>query len=69
MTLLEYYERLDRFDCWYMMSDDPRVFNRGLAEEAELRRIANQGGNYKLLWDAFRAAWNRGEPYPERPTE
>lgn len=69
MTLLEYYERLDRFDRWYMMSDDPRVFNRGFVEEAELRRIADQGKNYRLLWDAFQAAWKRGEPYPERPTE
>lgn len=40
MTLKEYKEKLNKHDWYYAMSDDPRIYDTGLAEENELKRLA-----------------------------
>ena len=40
MTLREYKKRLDKHDWYYVMSDDPRWYDAGLAEEKELIKLA-----------------------------
>lgn len=40
MTLREYKRRLNKHDWHYAMSDDSRWYDAGLAEENELKRLA-----------------------------
>jgi hypothetical protein len=41
-ALDNYLSKLEKHDAYYRMSDDPRTFNRGQAEDAELRRLYSQ---------------------------
>lgn len=40
--LATYLDKLKKHDAYYRMSDDPRTFNRGQAEDAELRQLYSQ---------------------------
>lgn len=70
MTLKEYKQKLDKHDWFYMMSDDPRWYDSGLAAETELEKLAEKD---KELREAFDAKKNElfGQPkthYHEQET-
>lgn len=62
-----FYDRLGRHDWTYMMSDDPKVYQRGSQNEQELLAISRMSPAHTELYDAYKAhAWGKG-PQPERP--
>jgi len=52
MKLKEYKERLNKHDWYYMMSEDPRWYDSGHAEENELRQLAETKPSFKKAFDA-----------------
>lgn len=70
MTDLEkYWNRLNAFDYLYPMSDDPNVFDRGWAEERELRHLAGTDERHKRLYDQFWSYWHGNGNPPPRPKD
>jgi hypothetical protein len=81
MTLAEFWDCLDRFDWFYEMSDDHRVWQNG---ERAVQRILTflayhreTTGNpqYEQLYNGFTGHYYSGKPWntpkqpkPERPT-
>lgn len=51
MTLESYKERLERHDWYYMMSDDPRVYDSGKQEEDNLKKLAEGRKTYKEAYE------------------
>ena len=66
---------LSRHDWYYDYSDDHSVWQKGRDASEQLRRIAENGQEYKDLRLAFRAYYFSGDafankekqPYPEKP--
>jgi hypothetical protein len=52
MNLKEYKIALNKHDWYYGMSDDPRVFNAGYAEEVRLEKLAESRKTYKKAFEA-----------------
>lgn len=76
ITLVEYYDALERFDWYFDFSDDHRVWSAGNKRKAELISMSKKGAEYKALWDGFKEFHFSGEPWntekapkPERPVE
>jgi hypothetical protein len=74
VSLLEFYEMLERHDWYYPFSDDGRVYNNGKRAEDTLHKIASQSSEHKELFDAFEKHFFTGEPWnnerapkPEKP--
>ena len=51
MTIDEYKERLKKHDWYYLMSDDPRVYDTGLAEEIELKKLSFESISHKEAFE------------------
>ena len=75
ISLVEYYDVLNSFDWYYVMSEDHGVWKSGEARWAKIYNIAivNEGRYMKLL-NGFRDYYNSGQPWgterqpkPERP--
>jgi hypothetical protein len=65
--LLLFYEKLERHDWWYMMSDDGSVYRRGEEADRALRREAASSEEKASLHAAF-SSWKAGKgPQPDRP--
>lgn len=65
--LLLFYEKLEKHDWWYMMSDDNSVYQRGEAADRVLRREAASSQEKAELHLAY-SGWKAGKgPEPERP--
>lgn len=76
ITIQEFYQKLERHDWYYMMSDDHSVWQRGKEAEKNLKEIASEHGDKWLsLFEDFgkhmftgRAWGNERQPKPEMPT-
>lgn len=65
--LLLFYEKLQRHDWTYMMSDDPRVGREGEAADRAVRREAASNEEKSRLYDEFyKWKWGKG-PEPVKP--
>lgn len=66
--LVSFYDKLERHDWTYMMSDDPSVNRRGEAAERTLRaEVMVLGPEAEALYDAFhKYKWGKGLK-PDRP--
>lgn len=51
VTAEDFKIMLEEHDWWYMMSDDSRIYEDGLASEKELRRIAATNPDFQVLLD------------------
>ena len=76
ITLSKYYDMLSGHDWYYDYSDDHSVWQKGRDASEQLRRIAENGQEYKDLRLAFRAYYFSGDafgkekqPYPKKPDE
>jgi exodeoxyribonuclease VIII len=65
--LLLFYEKLERHDWWYMMSDDGSVYERGEKADRELRREAASSGEKAQLHKAYSEFKAGKGPKPEQP--
>lgn len=74
MTPREFYDRCEKFDWFYAMSDDGRVYNAGKREHQELLALtetdpalaAIYGFWYAYMFSGPAFETERG-PRPERP--
>lgn len=73
-TLQEFYDKLERADWFYEMSDDHSVWHRGSAEFGGLEAISKESPEHKALYDGFHKHYYSGKPWntekvskPERP--
>ena len=74
MSLSEFYDLLEKHDWFYAMSDDPKVVNRGAAQERKLMAIASQSEEHTLLRQAYHEyKWSKlkkvQKTKPERPSK
>lgn len=53
MTLEQFEYALERFDWYYEMSDDHRVWSAGNKRWRELVYVSNRGANYKEVFDKY----------------
>lgn len=53
MTLKQYKERLQKHDWYYSFSEDGRVYDSGLAEEKELKKLAENNSSFKKAYDSI----------------
>lgn len=53
MNIREFEERLKKHDWCYMMSDDDRWYDAGLAEEKALLSICHGKVTYQRLYDKY----------------
>lgn len=74
--LQELFDRLDRHDWYYQMSDDHRCWVAGEADNASLNEMAAKISGGPELKSAFSAHYFTGEPWgnekqpkPDRPTD
>jgi hypothetical protein len=75
MSLIEFYDNLNKFDWFFAFSDDHRVYTAGIKRRAELLSIARKNGTkYEEMFKAFSnhhfsgKPWNtEKQPKPERP--
>ena len=74
VSLGEYYDRLDRHDWFYEMSDDPGTYKKGAGDQAKVEAISKQSTEHAALYAAFTLHIFNGEPWgtepqpkPERP--
>lgn len=51
MNLKEYKQKLKEHDWYYVMTDDPRVYDEGLAKETELKRLAENNKSFKSAYE------------------
>ena len=65
--LLLFYEKLERHDWWYMMSDDGSVYQRGEAADRALRREAASSEEKAQLHKAYSEFKAGKGPKPEQP--
>lgn len=64
MSLLEFYDALDRFDWYYDFSDDGRVWRAGEAGHKRLKAIVAEGGDkYEALYNGFVDHYFSGKPW------
>lgn len=73
MTLALLWEALQAHDWFWMMTDDPRVSERGRAESRWLLEQAEDlGDEGRRMWAEFSAHYSvsgGNRPLPERPKE
>lgn len=46
MNLQQYKERLEKHDWYYSFSEDGRIYDSGLAEEKELKKLAENNPSF-----------------------
>lgn len=76
-TPAEFWDRLNRHDWHYAMSDDRSVYRRGAREADALCHIAmSEGEELQALLEAFHKHFHSGRPWgteqapkPPRPTD
>ena len=51
MTETEYQKLLDSHDWWYRYADDPAAYERGMAHNLLLARIAESDERLKALYE------------------
>lgn len=56
MNFEDYKKRLNKHDWYYSMSDDPRVYESGLAEESKLKMLAARNKSFQKAYDTKRNA-------------
>ncbi len=74
MTLKEFYDKLEKHDWWYCMSDDGKVYERGSQNFEKLKKIANESTEHMTLYMQYSnyvdSLVNGPKlPKPERPVE
>jgi len=76
MTLPEFYDELERHDWHFAMSDDGRIYHKGLENTVRLERLALDIEGGPELRRAFTEYVFSGKPWgtekkqkPERPKE
>lgn len=74
MSLQDFYDRLDKADWYYQMSDDGSVWRSGERAFGELQDIAKESPEHQALYDSFSKHYYTGPswgteqaPKPERP--
>lgn len=74
MTPQQFWDACNKFDWFYEMSDDARVWRRGEVDKAELLTQAPLGSQNRLLWTEFHKHHYSGvafgtpkHPKPDRP--
>lgn len=59
LTLVQFYERLEKHDWYCCMADDFRREREGINEEKALMRIGREGPEYQKLFDEYKEyAWS-----------
>lgn len=67
VSMLEFYNMLDRHDWFYEFSDDRSVCMSGKQEESKIKSISARSPERKALFDAYyNYVWEGGEK-PSRP--
>lgn len=75
MTLVEFYERLERHDWYYDFSDDGGVWRAGSAERTRLMEASTLSPEHAKLFKAWKAhaqhedVITKRPAKPERPSE
>lgn len=76
MTPVEFWDACERFDWYFEMSDDARVYHRGEDAKSALLAHAPAGSVNRATWEAFVAhhysgpSWGTvGQLKPPRPVE
>ena len=74
MDAKEFWDACDKFDWFYEMSDDGRVWRNGETARAKLLTFAPPGSTNLAIWNGFVKHHYSGEPWgtakepkPERP--
>lgn len=74
MTPQQFYDACAQFDWFYEMSDDNRVYRRGVEAQDLLLTHAPAGSRNREIWDGFVAHYYSGPsfnkpqlPLPVRP--
>ena len=57
-TTEEFFERCFRHDWFYMMSDDHRVYTRGIEAERKLENTIAAAGENRELFTSIYKAWH-----------
>lgn len=51
MNLKEYKEKLNKHDWFYVMTEDPKVYDSGLAEENEIKKLAESKKSFMKAYE------------------
>lgn len=67
MTPRKFWTACRVHDWTYEYSDDPNVYRNGKEEREHLQSIAEKGGEYKCIYDAWHAYHFDNGAKPEEP--
>jgi hypothetical protein len=63
MNLKEFDDMLRKFDWYYQMSDDNRVWRAGETANARIREVAKTSAEHNELYEVWSKHYFSGEPW------